>query len=682
MTLLILASAVILLHPRSLCVGQVRGESASRQLEQTEAVAAWPGKAKRWALVIGVDSYKDGQISPLRGAANDARALADALVRYAGFPRDQVILLATDQPEERQPTRLNILRRLSNLASVVPKDGLLLVSFAGHGVERGGHAYLIPSDAQLSDDISFMEDSAVSVPRIKDRIRGTGVGQVVVLLDACRNDPVGRADAPNPLTAAYTKGFNFDTRNSDVQAFAVLYATAVGQRAYEYIEKRQGYFTWAVVEALKGEAANDRGEVTLAALVRYVQELVPKRIAIDLGGGKQQRPFAVIEGYRAEDLVMSVRAEREVTATSTPPAPTLAPDSVTIELAFWDSIKNSANPEDFKAYLRKYPDGQFAGLARIRAQPTRPNPASNAKAERPSTNSNPKFKEDLYNQFRDNHKTKPQAAYEAGKEYLERYSATDGPGDVYVAYIKKWVASYEKISRRNQVIQQLNAKQYNEAFAKARQALVDYPDDLALLFELSKAGLSAASVGNEANNADAVEYAKKTLQMIQAGKTFEPNKPIPYKEQVVGSLNFTLGFLLRRSQPAEAATYFLNAAQSPGFSQKDPNTYALLAVAYEQSEYAKLRDDHQDNCKTEEQLGGAQCTELTRKVNNVVDRMIDALARAVAYSKSSANAAQYEPARAAWMEQLTALYKYRNDGTDAGLNEFIGGITSRPLPRP
>jgi len=45
------------------------------------------GESKRWALVIGVDKYTDPQISPLKGSDNDARLIADALVRYAGFRR-------------------------------------------------------------------------------------------------------------------------------------------------------------------------------------------------------------------------------------------------------------------------------------------------------------------------------------------------------------------------------------------------------------------------------------------------------------------------------------------------------------------------------------------------------------------------------------------------------------------
>jgi ribosomal protein L21E len=368
MLMIILATALMLLPIPSSVMVQAKAQTDNRDLrvQPSRQVAEWPGKAKRWALVIGVDNYKDGQIGSLKGAGNDAKALAAALVSYAGFPSDQVILLATNQPEERQPTRVNILRRLSNLAAVVPKDGLLLIAFAGHGMERNGQAFLLPMDAQIADDISFLEETAISVTRMKDRIRATGVGQVVVILDACRNDPTGRADAANPLTEAYTRGFNFDVRNREVTAFATFYATEVGHRAYEYTEKRQGYFTWALIEGLKGRAANEQGEVTLARLVSYVQETVPKRVAIDLGTGKQQRPFAVVEGYKADELVIAVAGRESSIAAKT--AETSEMDPRAIELAYWETIKSSTDPEDFQAYLEKYPQGTFAALARRRVR--------------------------------------------------------------------------------------------------------------------------------------------------------------------------------------------------------------------------------------------------------------------------------------------------------------------------
>jgi adenylate cyclase len=35
------------------------------------------------------------------------------------------------------------------------------------------------------------------------------------------------------------------------------------------------------------------------------------------------------------------------------------------ELTFWNSIKDSGNPDMFRAYLNKYPDGTYAELAQI-----------------------------------------------------------------------------------------------------------------------------------------------------------------------------------------------------------------------------------------------------------------------------------------------------------------------------
>jgi hypothetical protein len=352
----------------------------SRQLQQLEPVQSWPTKAKRWALVIGVDKYADTQITTLGGSSNDAKTLADALTKYAGFPPDQVFVLATDQPAERQPTRGNILRRLSNLAASVPPDGLLLVSFAGHGMERSNQAFLLPSDAQVSNDVNLLELTAINVSQMKDFIRKTGVGQVVLILDACRNDPVGRANADNPLTSAYVRGFNFDIRNKEVSAFATLYATAVGQRAYEFKEKGQGYFTWELIEGLKGGAANERGEVTLEGLLRYVQEHVPKHVLADLGAGKDQKPFAEIGGYRADQLVIAVVPKSALAGgeTGSTQVPGIARvDPAAFEISYWDTIKNSTDPEDFRSYLRKYPEGQFSDLARRRANlPAGPGPTS------------------------------------------------------------------------------------------------------------------------------------------------------------------------------------------------------------------------------------------------------------------------------------------------------------------
>jgi adenylate cyclase len=49
---------------------------------------------------------------------------------------------------------------------------------------------------------------------------------------------------------------------------------------------------------------------------------------------------------------------------STPGVPVV--DPMAVELAFWESIKESEKTSDFAAYLERYPDGTFAVLARSR----------------------------------------------------------------------------------------------------------------------------------------------------------------------------------------------------------------------------------------------------------------------------------------------------------------------------
>ncbi|GEM_PF-3813399 len=56
------------------------------------------------------------------------------------------------------------------------------------------------------------------------------------------------------------------------------------------------------------------------------------------------------------------QASQQPTATPKP----ASVDPLALELSFWQTIKDSKNPEDFKAYLKKFPNGEFAELAKIR----------------------------------------------------------------------------------------------------------------------------------------------------------------------------------------------------------------------------------------------------------------------------------------------------------------------------
>ncbi|HMB27529.1 MAG TPA: caspase family protein [Blastocatellia bacterium] len=268
---------------------------------RTELLGDLPAEENRFALVIGVEDYLDERAGKFNYAASDARAVADTLQQRAGFHKDRIVLLATGEPAERQPLRSVILRQLANLHDRVSpggasEDGLLLIYFAGHVVERGGKNYLLPSDALTGND-ALLAETAVSVERVKESIRASGAGQVMLFFDAFRKEPLGEE---------FTRGLTFDTRNQEAAAFAMLLATGVGQRAYESQTKKQGYFTAALIEALKGRAAGGGRGVTLDRLVKYLETNVPAEARRELGAGAEQRPLALIEGYKSDELTLAV----------------------------------------------------------------------------------------------------------------------------------------------------------------------------------------------------------------------------------------------------------------------------------------------------------------------------------------------------------------------------------------
>jgi hypothetical protein len=78
---------------------------------------------------------------------------------------------------------------------------------------------------------------------------------------------------------------------------------------------------------------------------------------------------AYLEQYPAGAFTALAEARRQVLLQEqqAPAEPaTTDPDLVAVELAFWDTVKDSDNPAMCEAYLERYPDGAFAALAKVR----------------------------------------------------------------------------------------------------------------------------------------------------------------------------------------------------------------------------------------------------------------------------------------------------------------------------
>jgi hypothetical protein len=288
-------------------VGCGFGKRTDRSFE-LEQSPQWPDPSNRLAIVIGIDDYQDPGIQPLKGAVKDARRLADALANYAGFDREHIVLMTSDQKGDNEPSYGTILRRLSNLGHYArqTKDALLFFSFAGHGVDRGGRAFLLPADVQMNGDSRLLQRTAISVDEITDWIQDSGAHQAFFIVDACRANVERGRSAGAALSRVVVDKFNYAVRNAGIEAFVTIYATSAGGRAYETKNGEGGIFTTALVEALSGQAAGPQGDVTLQDLIKYLEDNVPKRVA--WVWGQEQRPWPVMQGYGAGKLVIAHRS--------------------------------------------------------------------------------------------------------------------------------------------------------------------------------------------------------------------------------------------------------------------------------------------------------------------------------------------------------------------------------------
>lgn len=281
---------------------------------------------------------------------------------------------------------------------------------------------------------------------------------------------------------------------------------------------------------------------------------------------------------------------------------------------------------------------------------------------------------DIYTKFVNNRVSNETVAYQAAKEYLQKYPKDD---DAYTKYLRPWVALYDKWERKRRVPQLIyDEKNFAEGYRLGKQVLTENPDDVATLMYLGYGAYLASTLAkNEAFNAEARGYAQKAITEIERGEAPEEWKPFKNRDDALAHLYYTLGFINFRSAPDQAIDSFIKTARFETDLKKSPSTYYFLAAAYETGPYKTMAAAYQTNFAGKPESPAGKLA--LEKLNVVIDRMIDAYARAIAAAGSDAANAQN---KAQWLATLTNFYKFRNNGSDVGLNELIAGALAKPLP--
>ena len=286
----------------------------------------------RVALVVGNSTY--AHIGRLPNPDNDARDMSGAL-RRLGF----------EVTTELDADRVELTEALRQFTRQSDGADVSLVFYAGHGIEMDGVNYLVPVDARLERDVDVRFETVT----LDDLLVSTaGASLRVVILDACRNNPLARSMQRTGAARSVSRG-SFGELNEDLlgDETLVAYAAAAGTTAADGTGRNSPY-TSALLSYLEHplEIGILFREVRARVLESTDGEQRPHEYASlvgqhYLGGVPAPGPAAVAAGGTSEALV-----EREN--------------------LFWQSIADSENPADFRAYLAQYPNGGFVPLARNR----------------------------------------------------------------------------------------------------------------------------------------------------------------------------------------------------------------------------------------------------------------------------------------------------------------------------
>ena len=279
---------------------------------------------------------------------------------------------------------------------------------------------------------------------------------------------------------------------------------------------------------------------------------------------------------------------------------------------------------------------------------------------------------EIYRRFVDNRIQNPNAAYQAARDYLQKYPKDK---DQYTDYLSKWVLAFERDERKRNLPILINEKKFAEAYSTGAKILTDEPNYLRAQIDLGYAGYLAASAKNETFNTAALDYARKAIQAIESGKTPTEWAPFKGKDDTLAYLNYAVGFLTLKTTPDQAIDSLLRAAQYDSDIKKTPSTYYFLAVAYESGPYKTMSTAYQTNFAGKPETPESKAA--LEKLNVVMDRIVDAYARAIGAAGTDPKT---EQSRKEWLTALSNYYKFRHEGSDAGINEFIKEASQKPLP--
>lgn len=249
--------------------------------------------SRNWAIAIGINDYNPNNFHPLRYAKRDAEAIQAFFQNEADF--DEVYFFADDSPKITLPngSAIPTYPSCGNLLSFLQdrfekpflsKGDNCWFFFAGHGLQYQNRDYLMPIDAP--NPRSKEPTYAISVSYIRERLSRSGADNVILLLDACRDE--GGRSSTRPEWEPQ-------------QGIITISACSPLQKSWEVDELQHGVFTFALLEALRSKHYNC---ATVERFDQYLRARVPQ-LCRHFGKQPEQIPRVSVDPVYKAHFVLS-----------------------------------------------------------------------------------------------------------------------------------------------------------------------------------------------------------------------------------------------------------------------------------------------------------------------------------------------------------------------------------------
>src|SRR5215813_13181258 len=293
---------------------------------------------RRVAFVVGNGAYKN--VAQLPNPPIDAKAMASTL-RNVGFEVIEGSNLSRDQMTEK----------LLDFGRKAQGSDIAVFYYAGHGIAVGGTNYLLPVDADIKSEMDVKLGAAINIDLTLDQTMGDAKVKLV-FLDACRDNPFAAK-----IKSTATRSVNVQTGLAEMKSgegTLIAFATGPGQTALDGTEGGNSPFTRALLANITQPG------------VEIQQAMTKVRAQVNEETNKGQLPWGHTNLIGSVYLNGAPAPAAPGTAAAPAAQQVAAAPNTEVEVEFWRSIKDSNKPEELKAYLTNYPNGQFRSLAQSR----------------------------------------------------------------------------------------------------------------------------------------------------------------------------------------------------------------------------------------------------------------------------------------------------------------------------